>query len=339
MRRASWLKFLCLAAALCCGLAAAARAVDATPPSDPPANAQTMRRTIRCPVHPHRRRLLRLPQPTICNPACRRPAITSRAATPRPMWIGIANSCGKRLRCEIFANVTGSRGTVLGHTVMTLGPGSSGSAAKKSYEFRVKSAGGIAQVSRQCSVLQRAGQPPRSGIRAMPAMSRTRTAALIALAICLLAGGGVAAAVNFVGLLLYVGIYQGLFPSTISWDAKNAFAKCYGAIDDPRQWPPGVNAACQAMHLCANEAVLSDAQHRKLYSQISRTPGCQGAVTGDVLRTASFLSCSAKAEHPVNAGAEAKLPAAAITGSPAFAGDDKFLLSLRKIQSSKHRSH
>ena len=105
-------------------------------------------------------------------------------------------------------------------------------------------------------------------------MSRTRTAVLIAAAAV-----GVLVAIsplpNFIALLLYVGVYQGLFPSTISWDAKNAFAKCYGAIDDPRQWPPGANAACQAMHLCANEAVLSDGQHAKLYSQISRTPGCQ----------------------------------------------------------------
>jgi hypothetical protein len=67
--------------------------------------------------------------------------------------IGLANTCEKRLRCEIFANVTGARGTSLGHTVMVLGPGSSGSAAKKSYEMRVKTAGGVAQVSRQCRTL------------------------------------------------------------------------------------------------------------------------------------------------------------------------------------------
>jgi hypothetical protein len=49
---------------------------------------------------------------------------------------------------------------------------------------------------------------------------------------------------NFVGLLLYVGVFQGVFPSTISWDAKNAYLKCFGAIADPRQWPPGPKASC-----------------------------------------------------------------------------------------------
>jgi hypothetical protein len=66
--------------------------------------------------------------------------------------IGITNSCSARLRCEVFANVTGVRGTSLGHSVMILGPAAS-SAAKKIYDMRVKAAGGIAQVSRECKVL------------------------------------------------------------------------------------------------------------------------------------------------------------------------------------------
>jgi ribulose kinase len=67
--------------------------------------------------------------------------------------IGLANSCNKRLRCEIFANVTGSRGSVTGHTVMTLGAAGSGAAAKQTYSMHVKAAGGISQVSRECKVL------------------------------------------------------------------------------------------------------------------------------------------------------------------------------------------
>ena len=67
--------------------------------------------------------------------------------------IGLANSCDKRLRCEIFANVTGSRGAALGHTIMTLGAAASGPAAKQTYSMHVKAAGGIAQVSRECKVL------------------------------------------------------------------------------------------------------------------------------------------------------------------------------------------
>lgn len=79
---------------------------------------------------------------------------------------------------------------------------------------------------------------------------------------------------NLVGLFLYVG-FQDLFPSTISWDAKNAFVKCPGAIADPRGWPASPAGACEAMYLCANEAPLSEQQRKALYAQIHRTPGCQ----------------------------------------------------------------
>jgi hypothetical protein len=67
--------------------------------------------------------------------------------------IGITNTCEERLRCEIFANVTGVKGSSLGHAVMILGPASSGTRAKKTYIMPVKSAGGITQVSRECKVL------------------------------------------------------------------------------------------------------------------------------------------------------------------------------------------
>ena len=67
--------------------------------------------------------------------------------------IGITNTCARRLRCEIYASISGARGTSLGHTVMTLGPAGSGAAAQQTYTMRVKAAGGIAQVSRDCKVL------------------------------------------------------------------------------------------------------------------------------------------------------------------------------------------
>jgi hypothetical protein len=67
--------------------------------------------------------------------------------------IVIANTCDKRLRCEIYANVTGAKGSSLGHTIMTLGEAGSGPEAKQTYSMRVKAAGGIAQVSRDCKAL------------------------------------------------------------------------------------------------------------------------------------------------------------------------------------------
>jgi hypothetical protein len=105
-------------------------------------------------------------------------------------------------------------------------------------------------------------------------MSKKRIALLIVATACvaLLLASPIPTVVAFIA---YFGIYQGLFPSTISWNAKNAYQKCSGAIADPRGWPPGPNAACEAMWLCANEAVLSKPEHDRLYSQISKTPGCQ----------------------------------------------------------------
>jgi hypothetical protein len=144
MRTASRLKFLCVAAALCCGLVAAARAVDSAPqPSDPP------------PLPEHPLPATPAPAPAAADDlqSCLQETgdyVTRGGAVIYA--IGITNTCDKRLRCEIFANITGAKGTSLGHTVMTLGP-AAGGAAKKSYEFRVKAAGGVAQVSRECRVL------------------------------------------------------------------------------------------------------------------------------------------------------------------------------------------
>ncbi len=67
--------------------------------------------------------------------------------------IGITNTCARRLHCEIYANISGARGSSLGHAIMTLGPAGSGVAAKQTYTMRVKAEGGIAQVSRDCKAL------------------------------------------------------------------------------------------------------------------------------------------------------------------------------------------
>ena len=170
---AAWLKFLCLVAALCCGLVAAAQAVDpntaTAPPSDPPAipnsspeQARDYRPPSDAPALPD--------NPLPGTPAPAPAAAASDAASDLQAClqetgdyvtrgssvvyvIAIANSCEKKLRCEVFANISGSRGTSLGHTVMTLAPASGGTAAKKTYEMHVKTAGGIAQISRECRVL------------------------------------------------------------------------------------------------------------------------------------------------------------------------------------------
>jgi hypothetical protein len=64
--------------------------------------------------------------------------------------IGLANKCDKRLRCQVFANVTGAKGSSIGHGLIILGAKSSGAAARKTWAMRVKMASGTAQVSREC---------------------------------------------------------------------------------------------------------------------------------------------------------------------------------------------
>ena len=66
--------------------------------------------------------------------------------------IGLENKCDQPLKCKIYANVSSPKGNSLGQATLVLGARSSGAAAKKTYAMRVKAAGGIAQVSRECGV-------------------------------------------------------------------------------------------------------------------------------------------------------------------------------------------
>jgi hypothetical protein len=68
---------------------------------------------------------------------------------------------------------------------------------------------------------------------------------------------------------------QEIFPSTVSWDGKNAWIRCESAIAGRTSWPASPQAACAAMHQCANEAPLSEQQVELLYQTIRDTPGCQ----------------------------------------------------------------
>jgi hypothetical protein len=61
--------------------------------------------------------------------------------------IGLENKCAKRMKCTIDAYITGAKGPVSVHTVMTLDAKS-----KKTYTAKVKTSGGTAEVSRDCKV-------------------------------------------------------------------------------------------------------------------------------------------------------------------------------------------
>jgi hypothetical protein len=92
--------------------------------------------------------------------------------------------------------------------------------------------------------------------------------AAVALAAALAIG-----ATGFVGTFGF-WTFRAVFPSTISWNEKDAYAKCESAIANA-DWPKAPADACAAMHLCANEAVLSEPQTKTLYAAIRKTEGCQ----------------------------------------------------------------
>lgn len=62
----------------------------------------------------------------------------------------LTNKCEARLTCRVWAHVVTARGPARGHTVMRLAPKSAGAAASKAYVFRVKVAGGSAEVAHRC---------------------------------------------------------------------------------------------------------------------------------------------------------------------------------------------
>ncbi|HTS40970.1 MAG TPA: hypothetical protein VMH84_10580 [Xanthobacteraceae bacterium] len=76
------------------------------------------------------------------------------------------------------------------------------------------------------------------------------------------------------GLMIWIAKEE-MFPGTIAWDGKTAWRRCESAIAGKTSWPATPEAACAAMHLCANEAVLSEEQVDQLTQAIRATPGCQ----------------------------------------------------------------
>ncbi len=82
-----------------------------------------------------------------------------------------------------------------------------------------------------------------------------------------------ALALTPVAIFLLV-IAQSFFPSTISWDAKNAYAKCDHAIAGSLPWPDRPGTACHVMRMCANEATLTARQSDQLIGEMRKLPGC-----------------------------------------------------------------
>ncbi len=81
------------------------------------------------------------------------------------------------------------------------------------------------------------------------------------------------ATLPIVGLFLHA-VLGSLSPSAVSWEAKDAWVKCEGAIAGTVAWPAAPADACAAMHLCANEATLGPDQLASLKAAARRLPDC-----------------------------------------------------------------
>jgi hypothetical protein len=69
-------------------------------------------------------------------------------------------------------------------------------------------------------------------------------------------------------------IFDSMNPSRVSWAGKSAYVKCAGAIANPVAWPAAPSEACEAMHMCANEAPLSANERRLLAEAVQKTQSC-----------------------------------------------------------------
>jgi hypothetical protein len=67
--------------------------------------------------------------------------------------IALSNACETRQHCAVSAYIITSDGPKQGRATLTLEPKSHGKAARASYSLPLKSAGGMANVSRSCKAI------------------------------------------------------------------------------------------------------------------------------------------------------------------------------------------
>lgn len=75
------------------------------------------------------------------------------------------------------------------------------------------------------------------------------------------------------GQVFVQAIREAIDPSLISRDGKTVFARCSSATADRTTWPVTRAAACQAMHMCVNEAIRTADETTRLESAL-RSHGC-----------------------------------------------------------------
>ncbi len=65
----------------------------------------------------------------------------------------LTNKCEQRLRCDAFSAAHNAQGVQRTHAVLILAPKSQGAAATKTYQFKIKEAGGMLSSTRHCRVI------------------------------------------------------------------------------------------------------------------------------------------------------------------------------------------
>lgn len=67
--------------------------------------------------------------------------------------IELLNTCDMRLRCTVDASVLGARGQAQGHGTVVLAAAPKGQTTRNVYAMKVKSAGGMANISHTCKAI------------------------------------------------------------------------------------------------------------------------------------------------------------------------------------------
>jgi len=94
------------------------------------------------------------PQPVPEPPQCIKDESGFRTIGARNVFMfELTNQCEQKLRCTARVYILNSFGPVQGQATLILEPKSKGPAAHKTHAITVKSAGGMANMSRECKVI------------------------------------------------------------------------------------------------------------------------------------------------------------------------------------------
>lgn len=85
------------------------------------------------------------------GPKCVTNQTAFKQAGEQPVFeIVLENSCDARVKCTVDVYVLGAKGPTQGHTTLVLGAAAKGQTTRKVYTLKVKSSGGMANMSQAC---------------------------------------------------------------------------------------------------------------------------------------------------------------------------------------------